>query len=109
MKYSRKFLATYVQGKYGYSAFNYLKKDPAIKVIHMVNTTAGAAIREIEAQRAALGIIHFLETLEIPHEPEYDQGALITKLTQLIKTGTKKVSELSKEVDKHYLFADEPA
>mgnify|MGYP000639484520 CR=1 FL=1 len=42
--------------------------------------------------------------------PDRAQGrALITKLTQLIKTGTKKVSELSKEVDKHYLFADEPA
>lgn len=109
MKYSRKFLATYVQGKYHYSASNFLVKDPAIKVIHMVNTSAGAAIREIEAQRAALGIIHFLETLQIPHEPEYDQATLITQLTKLIKAGTKPVSELSKAVDKHYLFADEPA
>lgn len=73
----------------------------------MINYSAGAAIRQLEAEKAATGFLHFFESLETSHEDAHDLAGAKDELTNLIKTGNKKAQELGKIIDKHYRFDDE--
>lgn len=107
MKFAQKFVAGYLQGAHKFSASAYLKKNPNISSVRMINYSASAGIRELESQKEAAGVLHFFATLEISHEESYDLAEAMKSLVALIKSGDKPVQELGKVIDKHYKFDDE--
>ncbi len=109
MKFAQKFTAGYVQGEYGYSAWTFLKKNPVIKTLHIINYSAGSTIKELEAQKAAAGFLHYFESIEITHSDKFDLVKAKDALTALIKSGKEKAQELGNVIDEHYTFDDERA
>jgi hypothetical protein len=99
--------AGYIMGKYGYPASDYLGKNPGIKTLRMINYSAGDVIKELEAQKAATGFLHYFESIMVAHHDEYDLVEAMSSLTTLIKSGSKKAQELGKVIDRHYRFLDE--
>jgi len=108
MKLAQKFTATYLQGEYGVSAYDILQ-TPGMKVrdLRMINYTAGDDIRQVEAMKAAAGLLHFFTSLSMPFEVGGSLQDAFAQLTELIKSGDEAVGALGEVVDANYKFTDE--
>lgn len=107
MKFAQKFTAAYIQGKYQYSAWDYLSNNPPISSLRMINYSASPPLKELEAERAAVGFLHFFESLQTTHENTYDASRARTALATLIAAGTDKAQLLGDVINYHYRFDDE--
>ena len=105
--YAQKFTATYILGRYGYSAYDFLHTNPPITELKMINYTAGDDIKEVEANVAATEMTAHFSQIGIPLEATGSIERCQSTLAGLIKDGSGKAHELSSTIDANFRFDDE--
>ena len=105
--YAQKFTGTYLQGKYGYSAYDFLYGNPTIPELRMINYTGDDDRKEVEANVAATEMVAYFSQIGVPLEETGSLEKCQSDLADLIEAGSGKAHELASTINDNYRFNDE--